>query len=299
MYDLALDTFICVADCGSFNKAADKLYLSPTAVMKQMNTLEKRLGIKLFCRTSHGISLTAGGQSIYKDAKSIISASKEAVKRAEIAANAQQRVLRVGTSMLNPCKAFMDIWYKVSERFPNFKIQIIPFEDNHEGILSVIDKIGSSFDFIVGVCDSSQWLERCNMYPLGRYKKCIAVPIYHPLAKKSSLKIADLYGETLMMVKRGDSRINDALRDELEAKHPQIKLEDTYQFYDITVFNRCAESGKLLLNLECWSDIHPSLKTIPVDWSFTIPYGLLYPLDPKEDIAEFLKAISDTSRISS
>lgn len=294
MYDPLLDTFICVADCGSFNKAADKLYLSPTAVMKQMNTLEKRLGISLINRTTHGISLTAGGQSIYKDAKALIAAAGEAVKRARFAANAQQRVLRVGTSMLNPCKVFMDIWYKVSERFPNFKIQIIPFEDNHEGILSVIDQIGESFDFIVGVCDSTRWLDRCNLYALGRYKKCIAVPTYHPLAKKSKLKITDLYGETLMMVKRGDSPLNDTLRDELEINHPQIKIEDTTQFYDITVFNRCVESGKLLLNIECWSDIHPSLKTIPVDWDFTIPYGLLYPLNPKEDITEFLKAISDT-----
>lgn len=298
MYDPLLDTFICVADCGSFNKAAAKLYLSPTAIMKQMNTLEKRLGISLISRTSHGITLTAGGQSIYKDAKDIISASEEAIKRARYAAGAQQRLLRVGTSMLNPCKVFMDIWYKVSEQFPNFKIQIIPFEDDHEGILSVIDHIGDNFDFIVGVCDSARWLDRCNLYTLGRYKKCIAVPTYHPLAKKQRLKITDLYGESLMMVKRGDSAINDSLRDYLEQNHPKIKIEDTSQFYDITVFNSCAESGKLLLNIECWSDIHPSLKTIPVDWDFTIPYGLLYPLNPKEDITEFLKAISGTSQAS-
>lgn len=40
MYNPLLTAFVCAADCGSFTKAAEKLYLSPTAVMKQINTLE-------------------------------------------------------------------------------------------------------------------------------------------------------------------------------------------------------------------------------------------------------------------
>ena len=35
---MLLDTFLAVAELGSFTKAAERLYLSPTAVMKQMNT---------------------------------------------------------------------------------------------------------------------------------------------------------------------------------------------------------------------------------------------------------------------
>lgn len=58
MYNPLLDTFIAVADCKSFTKAADKLYISPTAVMKQMNTLENRLNLKLIERSPSGVSLT-------------------------------------------------------------------------------------------------------------------------------------------------------------------------------------------------------------------------------------------------
>ena len=49
-----LDTFIAVADCGSFTKAARRLYISPTAVMKQINTLEEHLDMKLVERTPSG-----------------------------------------------------------------------------------------------------------------------------------------------------------------------------------------------------------------------------------------------------
>ena len=51
MYNKQLETFICVADSGSFSKAAEKLYLSTTAVIKQINLLEDSLGLTLFSRT--------------------------------------------------------------------------------------------------------------------------------------------------------------------------------------------------------------------------------------------------------
>ena len=69
MYNPVLDTFLAVAESGSFNKAAEKLYITPAAVMKQMNTLEARLGMKLIRRNKKGIVLTAAGESIQKDAK--------------------------------------------------------------------------------------------------------------------------------------------------------------------------------------------------------------------------------------
>lgn len=54
MYNKQLDTFIQVADQGSFSKAAEVLYISPTAVLKQINLLENDLGFPLFVRTNRG-----------------------------------------------------------------------------------------------------------------------------------------------------------------------------------------------------------------------------------------------------
>lgn len=69
MYNPLLDTFIAVADYGSFTKAAEALYISPTAVMKQMNSLENHLNLKLIERSPAGIHLTEAGSMIYRDAK--------------------------------------------------------------------------------------------------------------------------------------------------------------------------------------------------------------------------------------
>ncbi|MDE7361376.1 MAG: LysR family transcriptional regulator [Oscillospiraceae bacterium] len=290
MYNYMLETLISVAENGSFSKAAEKLFMSPTAVMKQINALEKHLGLRLFERRSSGIKLTEAGSVILRDARFMVSFSKKSIAEARLAEKASDNIFCIGSSLLNPAKPFFDLWYKLNSSFPDFKLNIVPFEDNCDGILSEISALGEKFDFLIGVCDSKTWLDRCNMLELGRYRKMIAVSRGHRLADRSSVNVEDLYGETLMMVKRGDSGVNDFLRNELERFHPKIKIENTQQFYDLSVFNRCAETDNVLLTIECWRDVHPGIVTIPVNWEYDIPYGLLYSLEPSENVRGFLDA---------
>lgn len=291
MYNPMLDTFLAAADCGSFTKAAERLYISPTAVMKQINALENHLDIKLMERTPSGIRLTAAGAVIYKDAKFMIDYSKKSLASARAALHTEDTTFCIGTSLLNPARPFMDLWYRVNASFPDYKLHLVSFEDNHEGILSEIEQLGKKFDFLIGVCDSKAWLSRCRFLALGKYKKMIAVSDKHRLARKTRIDIEDLYGETLMMVERGDSGVNDFLRNDLEKHHPQIRIEDTPRFYDLSVFNRCAETGNVLLTIECWQDVHPGLVSIPVNWDYSIPYGLLYSLEAPEDVIRFAETV--------
>ncbi|MDO4327231.1 MAG: LysR family transcriptional regulator [bacterium] len=293
MYNRQLTVFVCVADCGSFSKAAEKLFISTTAVMKQINALEKHLNLKLIERTPRGILLTPAGDVIYRDAKFLFDYSRRSIENARQAMNIHDTTFCVGTSLLNPAKPFMDLWYRVNKEFANYKLHLVPFEDNHEDILSEIAQLGEKFDFLLGVCDSKLWLNQCNMLPLGRYRKMCAVSREHPLAKKKQLEISDLYGETLMMVKEGDSKVNDQIREDLIRNHPAIQIEDTPRFYDISVFNRCAETRNVLLILECWKDVHPALVTIPVNWDYSSPYGLLYALNPPKDVLKFVNEVKE------
>lgn len=297
MYNPLLDTFLAVADCGSFTKAADKLFITPTAVMKKMNVLEAHLNLKLIDRTPAGVDLTPAGRVIYRDAKFIMDYSKKSVAAANAATLDYDTTFCVGTSLLNPAKPFMDLWYKINQSFPDYKLHLVPFEDNHDGILSEIKKLGEKFDFLIGVCDSKAWLSICSFLPLGRYKKMVAVSRDHRLAEKKQINIEDLHGETLMMVGRGDSGVNDFIRNDLEKNHPLIHIEDTPQFYDLSVFNRCAESGNILLTIECWQDVHPGLISIPVNWDYSIPYGLLYSTNADKDVLKLVETARNITQI--
>lgn len=80
MYNKYLDIFIEVADTGSFTKAAEKFFVSPTAIMKQINQMESDLGLKLIIRTHQGVQLTEVGKQIYKDSKHIINYSNRVIQ---------------------------------------------------------------------------------------------------------------------------------------------------------------------------------------------------------------------------
>ena len=94
MYNPQLDTFLCVVESGSFNKAAEKLYISPPAVIKQINLLEEGLDLQLFVRTHRGLQLTDAGKSLYQDAKYIIQYCQDSVTRAKNALQKTANVIR-------------------------------------------------------------------------------------------------------------------------------------------------------------------------------------------------------------
>lgn len=209
MYNPLLDTLIIVADCSSFTKAAERMYLSSTAVMKQMNALESHLQLKLLDRTPSGVQVTTAGEIVYQDANYMVDDSAKSIMRTNAAAYARDTTFCVDTSLLNPAKPFMDLWYRVNKSFPDYKLHLVPCEDNHTGIRQRLKSWARNLIFLIGVCDSKAWLSLCKFYPLGRYQKMIAVSREHRLASKKCFEITDLYGETLKMVQRGDSGINE------------------------------------------------------------------------------------------
>ena len=83
MYNPQLETFLCVVEAGSFSKAAEKMYITAPAVIKQINSLESSLNLQLFDRTHRGLIVTEAGKSLYKDTKYIIQYSKDSVARAQ------------------------------------------------------------------------------------------------------------------------------------------------------------------------------------------------------------------------
>ena len=157
MYIRELITFITVADQGSFLKAAQELYTTPASVMNQMNKLERLVGVKLIERTNQGTRLTAAGRSIYQDAKQMIDFGDEAVKKARQLAAAEQNVIRIGTSILRPCKRLIELWSEIDDGSQPFQLHIVPFDDDSAGLDTVLSALGTQIDCFVEPCDSIEW----------------------------------------------------------------------------------------------------------------------------------------------
>lgn len=293
MYNPQIETLIEVADLGSFSKAAEKMYITSVSIMNQINSLEKRVGVKLFERTNQGVTLTEAGQSFYHDARQIIAASDAAIQKARQIAGIEQSIIRIGTSIMRPCKRLMDLWTSVDNGTQPFQIKIIPFEDDPASISAMLKSLGNEIDCFVGPCDSATWKKSYSIFPLVICKCCIAVSRRHRLAKKNCLDWSDMEGETLMLVKRGESSILDRMREEIENTHPGIQIVDSPNFYDMEAFNACEQHGYMMEVPDTWAEIHPSIVTIPVKWDYELPFGVIYAQKPSRAFEQFIRCIDN------
>ena len=126
MFDGKLETFIKVAECGSFTKAAEDLYITPTAVMKQINALEKDLSVTLFNRSNHGLRITKSGEAFLQDARYILEYISRAEQKArEIFEGENRKSIRIGTSVMTPAKFILDVWSQIQIRMPTLTITAV------------------------------------------------------------------------------------------------------------------------------------------------------------------------------
>lgn len=291
VYNPQLETFLCVVECGSFNKAAEKLYISPPAVIKQINLLEDNLDLQLFTRTHRGLRLTKAGQSLYQDAKYIIQYCKDSVTRARNAMQESDSLIRIGTSPMTPAQVLVDLWPELQADCPGIKFQLVPFDNTPENAREILGNLGQNIDVVAGIFDKTMLnLRRCAGLEISREPICCAVSVHHRLAAKDHLTIQDLYGEKFMLMRREWSHYVDLLRDDIWKNHPQIQIVD-FDFYDVNAFNQCENNNCVLMAVENWRYVHPLLKILPVDWSYTIPFGLLHAPESLPVVKQFLDAV--------
>lgn len=291
MYNPQLDTFIRVAEAGSFSKAAQESFITPTAVIKQMNLLESRLGLTLFHRSHQGLSLTRAGRSLLADAHHIVQYSQESIARARVAERGEKRIIRVGVSLMTPSTPLTKLWPKVKERCPGMSLQVVTFENTPSAARGLAN-LGQDMDIVVGIFDDAFLKEHgCLGLELSREPLGCAVPVDSELAKHDIVTFDDLHNHSLMLIRRGWNAEIDRVRDEILLHHPQIALVDFPQ-YRAEVFNRGANEDLALATLPLWANVHSMLKTVPTDWDCLVSYGLLHSSHPADHVREFLDAVS-------
>lgn len=76
-----LQNFISIAQTLNFSTVAKSAFISQPALTKQINRLESELGVVLFDRSSHGVSLTYAGEEFYRFAVDILDGIRQAENR--------------------------------------------------------------------------------------------------------------------------------------------------------------------------------------------------------------------------
>lgn len=286
-----LYTFTIVVETGSFSQAAEKLFVSIPAVIKQINTLEGKLGFPLLIRSHQGVSVTPAGRLMYNEAKLLLSHFQESVTAARALSQPAPKLFRIGTSIFKPYQPFMSLWEKLRPAFPGYALQITPFDDDHNTVTSLVQSLGKRFDFLVAACDSKSWLAEVSFHKLWDDPFCAAVPVSHPLSARKKITLNDLQGESVYLFSKGDAHSIDVIWDALAA-YPAIHLLPT-SYYDMDLFNKAAQETRIIISIASWAHVHPSFRSIPMDWTFTTPYGLLYAKKAPDHVKKFISLLGN------
>lgn len=119
-----LETFIQVAEQGSFTKAAEKLGYTQSAVSFQIKQLEELLNTVLFERINHSIKLTPKGREILSLAHRMIALANDIEKTANDT-NEISGTIRIAMADSLCHFIFWDNFSSFHKLYPNIKLKVI------------------------------------------------------------------------------------------------------------------------------------------------------------------------------
>ena len=121
--------FIAVADTLNFSRAAESVYLSQSALSRQIMDLEREVGLPLLRRSTRQVELTEAGRVLQKNAKELISRWEKMLPevRNQVAQEAQALSLTIGVdarALAAPerRKQFLDALYQMRRSYPGLRV---------------------------------------------------------------------------------------------------------------------------------------------------------------------------------
>jgi DNA-binding transcriptional LysR family regulator len=120
-----LRTFVTVAEQSTVSKAAEILHITQPALSRQIAALEQELGFKLFGRVGRQLQLTARGEQLLADCRSLLAHAGSLRERAQALRHGEIKVLRIAVSALTLEGIFPTFLHACAERFPTIRLKLV------------------------------------------------------------------------------------------------------------------------------------------------------------------------------
>ena len=284
MYDKHLDSFIAIARCGSFSAAAEKLFVSRTALIQQMNLLEKKLDFQLFARHNKGVTLTPAGKFFYDEATKLMQAFHKLLHRCREIDNRSGETIRIGTLPNFTEVLLPQICHAFAARYPHIELQFIevPLEQYHQSFAN--DCFDITTEYMTGYLFERQ---NYRFIKLREDRHCCGIPKKHPLSAKKKVSVRDLSGQKIMLYARGITRADDQLRDYIAQNATDVEFVDIRQ-YSSSLPLKCELEGLILIYYAMYWKNFSRLATLPLDFYFPIEIGLGYKSESNRAVHQFI-----------
>ena len=190
-----LQTFIQIAQMQSFSRTAEMLGYSQSAVTVQIRQLENELNVKLFDRTSKGVTLTEAGKLLYDRSGNLLEYARST--ELEVSKTGKKRILRIGLTPTT-VDTIMPYISQFSKKNPDVNFEV------HDGITY------SLYQYLLdGIIDISVARTPLRLDEVSYMELCSEpmIAVSAPENTASSLKLADLLHRPLILYRRYEELI--------------------------------------------------------------------------------------------
>jgi LysR family transcriptional regulator, hydrogen peroxide-inducible genes activator len=200
-----LKYLVALADTGHFGKAAERTFVSQPTLSAQLKKLEEYLGVKLVERQPKNVQLTDVGKQVVLRARRMLDDGDEIIALARSNTDPFSGKLKLGLIPTVGPYLLPRVMMKIRRALPNLGLML--YEYQTEPLLKRVR------DGEIDVAILALPAENDGMESRALYQEAftVALPSNHPLAAKSTIKVADLKGHTLLLLEDGHCLRDQAL----------------------------------------------------------------------------------------
>jgi LysR family hydrogen peroxide-inducible transcriptional activator len=196
---------VAVADQRHFGRAAAQCFVSQPTLSAQLKKLEENLGVQLIERAPNNVSLTETGEQIVARARRILEATDEVVTLARSQRDPLAGRLRVAFLPTIGPYLLPHVAPAVRKALPRLELRLYEYQTG-----PMLEKLHAG-ELDVGVLALPVELAGLEARELYREPFTVALPERHALAARDSVRLADLKGETLLLLEEGHCLRDQAL----------------------------------------------------------------------------------------
>lgn len=190
-----LEYFREIASTGSINEAARHLNMSQPPLSYQIRQLENELNVKLFDRTSKGVTLTEAGKLLYDRSGNLLEYARST--ELEVSKTGKKRILRIGLTPTT-VDTIMPYISQFSKKNPDVNFEV------HDGITYSLYQY--LLDGIIDISVARTPLRLDEVSYMELYSEPM-IAVSAPENTASSLKLADLLHRPLILYRRYEELI--------------------------------------------------------------------------------------------